>query len=146
MVVQDGEDVRAKLVLDLFGRLSGVDDIEAKFNRHFVEFFDQQRLVFLETVVEIGSEAEIHAGFPVVHSSGLDDSKRQGFDIDTEITHEVRNQRKPEHVTDPLSVAASHKVARKGRIDVAIRQDDEAGSKSRNDLMFKTIGEIRGIE
>lgn len=66
-VLQDGEDIAFELILDVFRGLSRIDDIEVELSGHLVEFFDEQRLVLLEAVVQIRSQPKIHPGFPIVH-------------------------------------------------------------------------------
>ena len=46
-------DFGAKTLLNLLRRFARVDDFEMKLFRHLVEFFDQERLIFLEAVIEI---------------------------------------------------------------------------------------------
>lgn len=145
-VLQDGEDIAFELILDFFRGLSRVDDIEVELRGHLVEFFDEQGLVLLKAVIEIRSQPKIHPRFPIVHPRRLDDSEREGFDIDPEIAHQVRNRGEPEDITDPRAIRASYEIACESGVDVAISQDDESGSESGNDLVLKSVGKIGRIE
>lgn len=90
---QQGVNGGAKFILYLFEGLASVDHSEAELFRHPVELFNQQSLVLFEAVLEIPSESKVHPGFPIVHPLALDLSQRRCFDIDAEITNQVRSCR-----------------------------------------------------
>ena len=95
--------------------LAGVHDFELELDGHLVEFLDQQGLILLKTVVQVVSQPQVHAGFPIVHGLGFYDTQREGFDVDPEIADQVGDERETEHIPDPLPIVAAHEIPAKRR-------------------------------
>ena len=82
---------------------------------HPVELLNEQTLVFFKAFVEARAEAHIHARLPVIHALRFDDPQRQGVDVDSQVAHEIRDDRKAKNIPHPHTVATAHDIARKGK-------------------------------
>ena len=63
-----------------------------------------------------------------------------------QVEHQVRRDREAVQVPDPRAIDAAHAGARHRRVDVAVRQHDEAGLERRDDLLLEPIGEVGRVE
>src|SRR5216684_3191268 len=66
--LEDGQDAGAQSLLNFLRRASGIHDLEVELLGYLVELLDDQPLIFLEAVVEVGAHPHIHARLPVVHA------------------------------------------------------------------------------
>ena len=79
--------------------------------RHVVEFRKQTGLILDEAFVHVLSQMEIHAGFPVVESRVLNDSRDQVLNVHAQVDHQVGFQREFKDLLDP-SRSAPRRSAR----------------------------------
>ena len=76
----------------------------------------------------------------------LQDAADERLLVDLQVEDQVRRDGEAVQVAHPRAIDAAHAGARHRRVNVAIRQHDEAGLERRDDLLLEPIGEVGGVE
>lgn len=95
--------------------------------------------MFHETVVKVRAEGQVHTGPPVVEPPGPEDAPDPRGKIGVQVEDEVGNGGEPEEVPHPVDREAAHDVARRGAVDIAVRQDHRTGAEGGKDPAFETF-------
>ena len=124
----------------------GVDGHEVELLGHALVLAQDPGLVAAERVEDVAAELQVHAGFPVVHTFGLEHARHQVLHVDLQIHDEVGHDGEAEELARPFRVGAHDGIAGERGVHVAVGDHDESSAQRRDDLVLEPVREIGGIE
>jgi hypothetical protein len=114
-------------MLDPARRTISVNRLEPVEFLHGFEFFLNVSLIFDKAAVHIRRAVHVHSRFPVVQHQVLPQVPfNENSRAHREIKNGIRNERDAVYLSNPRRLNAAYDRARHQRVDITIRQNDEA--------------------
>src|SRR4051812_47950218 len=103
----------------------GVDVDEAVLGGHPLELLHEARLVLAEAVEQVVGEAKVQARLPVVEPGPVCNAVDKIVQLNVQVEHHIRDQRKAINSAHPRRIRAAHYISGEDGIEIPVRKHIE---------------------